>query len=287
MGVDNRTGYGRVSPAMNEQEAQAAAVARALMPTWRERAIDAIDYVPSGYNNRNYRVVVDGRVHALRIARQPPPPGERDYLAIAAAPQVVAHDAERGHLMTLWIDGPTFADAPPAPAEAGAYLAALHRQIPTGVRDYDVLAEVNSLLGAAGGADPALAALVRELRWTPKIRTGCHNDLNPWNVVRGATGPRTLDWEMAGDNDPMFDVVNLGIGLGWLFADVEACRAAYQSAGGNAPADARHLRETATVFFLREHAWAAAQIATGNDRKEIRTQAKIMRQAAFIGAEEQ
>ena len=265
---------------MATPQAEAEAVARQLVPAWRTRSFDAFEYLPGGYSNTNYRVAVDGEEYALRIARQRPRPGEARYLAIAAAPQVVAADA-RGHLLTRWIAGPSFADAPPSPAEAGAFLAELHEQTPTGVRGYDVVAEIAGLLRAAGGGDAEATALLRALRWKPVARTGCHNDLNPWNVLRGVDRLRALDWEVAGDNDPLFDVVGLGIGCGWRLTDMETCRAAYAAAGGRAPRNARHLRATATVFMLREHAWAVAQIAAGNDREEIRTQAVAMRRAAL------
>ena len=240
-----------------------------------------VAYLPGGYSNRNYRVTVDGAEYVLRIARQPPRPRESRYLAIAAAPDVVACDAERGHLLTRWIAGPSFADTPPSPTEAGAFLADLHGQIPAGVRTYDVVNEVATMLGAGKGGDLELAGLLGRLRWRPATRVGCHNDLNPWNILRGGDGLRTLDWETAGDNDPLFDVVGLGIGCGWRLREMETCRAAYQAAGGRAAANPRHLRATATLFCLREHGWAIAQIAAGNDREEIRAQAVSMRCAAL------
>ncbi len=264
---------------VDKTRAEAKAVARQLVPAWRTRPVDAIEYLPGGYNNRNYRLKVDGSEYALRIARQPPRPAEARYLAIAAAPDVVAHDAERGHLLTRWIAGPSFADAPPTPAEAGAFLADLHRQIPAGVRDYDAVAHVATMLAATGG-DPELTGLLGSLRWRPAARRGCHNDLNPWNILRGATGIRTLDWEAAGDNDPMFDVVGLGIGCRWGLREMETCRAAYEAAGGTAWANPHHLHAAATLYYLREHAWTAL-IATANNRAEIKAQAAEMRAAAL------
>ena len=267
--------------AAKAQRAEAEAVARQLMPAWRNLRVEEIGYLPGGYSNRNYRLVVAGRQYALRIARHPPRQGEERYLAIAAAPEVVAHDAETGHLLTRWIAGPMFADVPPSPVEAGAFLADLHRQIPAGVRDYDVVAEANRMLGTAPGGDPAVARLLRGMGWRPTFKTGCHNDLNPWNVLRGAAGLRVLDWEMAGDNDPLFDLVGLAIGCGWGFAEMRVCHSSYQAAGGVASESPRHLRATATLFRIREHAWAVAQAAAGNDREEIKAQAEAMRRAAL------
>lgn len=270
------------SAAVDTAHAEPKAVARQLVPAWRTRTFNAIEYLPGGYNNRNYRLKVDGEQYALRIARQPPRPGEARYLAIAAAPEVVAHEAERGHLLTRWIAGPSFADAPPTPAEAGAFLADLHRQIPAGVRDYDAVGHVASMLAATSG-DPELTELLHSLRWRPATRRGCHNDLNPWNLLRGAEGIRTLDWEAAGDNDPMFDIVGLGIGFRWGQGEMETCRATYQAAGGTAPANPHHLRATATLYYLREHAWTAL-IAASNNREDIKAQAAAMRRAALRSA---
>lgn len=268
--------------AVDKARAQAKAVAQQLVPAWRTRTFDAIEYLPGGYNNRNYHLKVDSGEYALRIARQPPRPGEDRYLTIAAAPEVVAHDAERGHLLTRWIAGASFAAAPPTPAEAGAFLADLHRQIPAGVREYNAVGHVASMLAATGG-DPELTELLHSLRWRPATRRACHNDLNPWNLLRGATGVRTLDWEAAGDNDPMFDVVGLGIGCRWELRDMETCRAAYEAAGGTAPANPRHLHATATLYYLREHAWTAL-IAASNNREDIKAQAAEMRLAALRSA---
>lgn len=271
-----------MTSAADKARAQAKAVARQLVPAWRTCPFDAIEYLPGGYNNRNYRLKVGAGEYALRIARQPPRPGEARYLAIDAAPDVVAHDTERGHLLTRWIAGPLFANAPPTPAEAGAFLADLHRQIPASVRDYDAVAHVATMLAATGG-DSELIELLHSLHWRPATRRGCHNDLNPWNLLRGVKGIRTLDWEVAGDNDPMFDLVGLGIGCRWELREMELCRAAYETAGGTAPVNPHHLRATATLYYLREHAWTAL-IAASNNREEIKAQAAEMRLAALRSA---
>lgn len=266
--------------------ARAAAVARRLVPAWRERGFEAIEYLPGGYSNRNYRLVVDGAPYALRVMRQPPRPGERAYLASAAAPDVVAHDAARGHLVTHWIAGPLLTHAPASPAQAGAYLAALHRQVPVGVRAYDLAGEMRALFAAADLPDSAVVARWKRLQWTPARVVGCHNDLNPWNIVRGEGQWRTLDWEMAGDNDPLFDLAGLALGLGWDLDATAACHAAYQAASGHAAAeDARGarqpLRDAMTAYRIREYAWAVAQLARGNRRPEIHDQAQRMRTAVL------
>ncbi|MDE0349304.1 MAG: hypothetical protein OXM56_06320, partial [Gammaproteobacteria bacterium] len=79
-----------------------------------------------------------------------------------------------------------------------------------------------------------------------------------------------LDWEFAGDNDPLFDVVCLGRGLGYDEAGMERLTAAYY---GDATVPARRILDTRILFELREYAWAVGQLALGNDRAEIRDQA--------------
>ncbi len=276
-------------PAVNAEAAIAALLHR-LVPAWEGRPVAGIEYLPGGYSHRNYRIEMDAGVYALRLVeRGNPRSRERCYLAIDSAPEVVAYDPQRGHLLTRWIDGPVLADAPPAVDEAGAYLADLHRSIPAGVRRYDYAAEVTALFDRArrdGRVDPVVAACFERLDWSPAQWRGCHNDLNPWNVIReerpGSTGIgfRTLDWEFAGDNDPLFDLAGLCVGLGWGFEEASACLAAYQEHGAPIHDTAARLRQTLCAFRIREYAWAVAQLAAGNDRDEIRAQAETMRQAA-------
>lgn len=267
------------------------AVLHGLVPAWASRPQPRIDYLPGGYSHRNYRVEMDGRAYALRVAWTPPRPRERRYLAIAAAPDVVAYDKRRGHLLTRWIDGRILDSARPGPIEAGAYLADLHRQIPFGVRRYDWRAEVDALLSRALAEDAlvdaedrrATAAVVdafKRLDWRPAALVGCHNDLNPWNIIRVPRGFRTLDWETAGDNDPLFDLAGLCSGLDWHGEQALACVSEYQRHARLDDATPQRLRQTLVAFQVREYAWAAAQLAAGNHRDEIKQQAASMHAAA-------
>ena len=256
----------------------ARTIAQELVPAWRGRVFDAIEYLPGGYTHRNYKIEIDQRAYALRLVEgDAPRPRERDYLAIASAPDVLAYDERRGHLITHWIDAPLWAHAPPAPAEAGGCLARLHRQIPQGVRRYDVVAEVASLLARAGHVDSGVLARFQRLRWSPARLRGCHNDLNPWNVLHSEDGFRVLDWEVAGDNDPLFDLVGLCLGLEWREDAIAECVAGYRRAGMQLEHGAERVRCAMLAFRIREYAWAVAQLALGNCRREIEEQAATMR----------
>jgi len=267
------------------------AVAGQLLPAWPARADCRIEYLPGGYSNRNYRLDIDGARYALRIvdgAR--PQAGERQYLTVAAAPDVVGYDAQTGHMLTRWIDGELLAASPPSPAEGGGYLADLHAEIPSGIRRYDYQAEIETLLADAVRPDREVVSRFRRLAWSASENCGCHNDLNPWNVIRASrtaeAGPahfRTLDWEFAGDNDRLFDLVGLGHGLQWTPEQLAACAVAYaQTPSAQARplhVTPRRLEDTVCAYRIREYAWAAAQIGVGNDRPEIIEQAAEMRRA--------
>ena len=253
-------------------------VVRALLPTWRPERIESVTYLPGGYANDNYRLEYGGAAYALRIARHPGADrrAEARFLQVASAPNVVAFDLASGHLLTRWIDGTLLADAPVPPPTAAAYLQALHAEIPRGVRRYDPRAAIRRDLSAADTPATAALTVLDQIDWSPTDLGGCHNDLNPWNVLRTERGWRTLDWEFAGDNDPLFDVVCLGRGLGYDDSHLERLAAAYY---GTSPVPPSRILDTHILFELREHAWAVRQIALGNDRAEIRAQADTTERA--------
>lgn len=257
------------------------AALRELVPTWRGPP-RSVEYLPGGYTNRNYRIEMAHGTYVLRLAERVANRHERRYLDAAAAPDVIAYDQTRGHLLTRWIDGDVLAEAPPTPAEAGAWLAQLHGEIPIGLQRYDFAEEVVRMFRVAerdGGLDGEVAATFQQLNWQPARWQGCHNDLNPWNIIRTQANAdvsfRVLDWETAGDNDPLFDLAGLSLGLDWDLVQTTACLRTFERHATTRTAPAR-LRQTLCAYRIREYAWATAQIVTGNGRAEIREQAETM-----------
>ena len=240
-----------------------------LMPGWRRGRIQRIAFLAGGYANDNFRFDYEGETFVVRIVRGPAMPRDAElrYLELPIAPRVVAADRRRGDLITRWIDGALLADSPADPAEAAAYVRQLHHAVPRGIRSYDPVRIVQDFAREAPLSSVAAAAL-RGLDWRRESTAGCHNDLNPWNVLRCGPSWRTLDWEFAGDNDPLFDLVGLAYGMSYTDDALDALVAEYYR---RRPSDER-LIETRIVYQLREHAWAKHQVRLGNSRDGVARQ---------------
>lgn len=239
------------------------------MPAWRIEHIGRIAYLDGGYANDNYRFEYGGERFVIRIVREPAGPrdAEMRYLQLPLAPDVVAVDRVRGDLITRWIKGTLLAKSPAEPPEMAMYLRELHSAVPRGIRRYDAVEVVRDYL-QEGPVSAVAAMALRGLEWSIAETAGCHNDLNPWNVIRCGASWRTLDWEFAGDNDPLFDLVGLGYGMAYGDDALDALVAGYYR---DRPSDKR-LVDTRLLYQLREHAWAARQVSVGNTREEISAQ---------------
>ena len=247
---------------MNTNE-NAIEIISALMPNRGQ--IEAVDYLPGGYSNDNFRFRIDAEVFVVRIVRTPSPrPFERYFASLSVAPELIAFDTSSGHMITRWVEGDVLTTNRLSPIEGSRYLRELHDAIPSSVTRYDVTEHIARYFEAAGQAGKEQLWLER-IRWKEHKIRGCHNDLNPWNIIRTETGMRTLDWESAGDNDPLFDVI--GFCYGSDYEDAESLLCAETYLGGRLSEET--LRKTQAIFQLREHAWAISQISAGNDRDEI------------------
>ena len=241
-----------------------------LMPVWSAERIERISYLAGGYANHNYRFEYDGETFVVRVVRGPAVPrhAEMRYLELPIAPRVVAVDRLSGDLITRWIEGTLLAESFAKPDEAAAYLKELHATVPRGIRRYDPVRVVRGYARDARVSRVADIAL-RRIDWQMEATAGCHNDLNPWNVMRCGQSWRTLDWEFAGDNDPLFDLVGLGYGMSYSEDTLDALVAGYYR---DRPSD-RRLLNMRILYLLREHAWAARQLHLGNARDEVAAQA--------------
>jgi len=259
---------------MNTLSRHLAAQVTALRPDWSPAELSGFLYLEGGYSNDNYLFSYRGERYVLRTPfhqrRDVDWEAERAiYAALAPgiAPETVAFDARSGCLISRWIPGQLLADADVAPQTLTGYLTALHAQLPAIERAYDPIAEARRHLETCS-APAWLERAAGRLEWSPAVRASCHNDLNPWNVIRTEGGWITLDWEWAGRNDPLFDLVNLHQGAGLADESLPAMAAWYLAA----PAEPDRLQASLVALWLRESAWALAEIESGNDRPEILAQ---------------
>ena len=233
--------------------------------------LESVEYLSGGYSNRNYKLTSRKETMVLRVSRTvaPRPSSERAYLALEVAPEVLAYDSSTGHMLTRWVEGALLVQKPFSARKAAEYLNDLHRTIPTGLAVHEPMQRSKEQFQRSGVTNHLLEHLLTSA-WRPRQLCGCHNDLNPYNIVCRRDGFVTLDWEFAGDNDPVFDAVNLCYGLQFSDTEFRDCVTGIE----NVDVDEAFLLETRLLFQIREHSWALDQIANGNDRPEIRQQAR-------------
>lgn len=237
--------------------------ARELLPDAQQ--LEVIEYLEGGWSNRNYRIRVDGIEAVLRLKSALSVPPDREYLYLEnhLTPNVLAYDHACGDMVTRFVDGELLVNSPISPQTAASYMHELHTMIPTGIRTYHAEPIIDRYLAGLKLAKP-LEKIYRSLHWQPKIVSGCHNELNDWNVIKTTNGFCTLDWESAGDNDPIFDVVGLCYGLEFVEEEFTLCVNAYDP-----NVDLDHLRRTRILYQIREHAWALDRLRHGSEHEGI------------------
>ena len=237
--------------------------ARELLPDAQN--IEIIEYLEGGWSNRNYRIRIDGIDAVLRLKSRlsRAPDREHLYLANPQAPSLLAYDHGSGDMVTEFVAGELLVNSPISPHVAASYMLELHRDIPDGIREYRVEPIIEGYLEGLR-LTKQLESIYKSLEWEPQNICGCHNELNDWNVIKTPDGFCTLDWESAGDNDPIFDVVGLCYGLELTDEDFFAVINAYDP-----KVDPEHVRRTRILYQIREHAWALDRLRHGSQHDGI------------------
>ena len=244
------------------------------------KRVELVEFLPGGWSNRNYLIRVDGADAVVRLKNplSVAPGRERRYLDNPLAPHVLAYDQASGDMITEFVHGELLVNSSITPTVAADYMLELHANIPSGIRTYHVAPIIDGYLAALQLTAP-LNEIYATLNWQPQRRSGCHNELNDWNVIKTVNGFCTLDWESAGDNDPIFDVVGLCYGLDYSDAEFAVCMNGYDP-----NVDREHIRLTRILYQIREHAWALNRLRHGADhagiqRQKVDSKAEILRLA--------
>jgi thiamine kinase-like enzyme len=229
-----------------------------------------------GITNRNFRVRFGGRDCVLRL------PGketallgidratERDATRAAAgiAPEVIAFDPRHECLVTAFIAGrPVEASELRGPLldEVAGALRTIHagRRLAYAFSPWQRVARyrataVRRQMALPPGFDEVSAAAARiSAALGPRPSAPCHNDLLTANFMHDGSRLRILDWEYAGQGDPLFDLANLASNNGFDEADEERLLDAYFGAVRTDQLAALRLMRLMAAFW--EAMWAVVQ----------------------------
>jgi len=255
------------------KDSQVAQTILRLSNDWSPDAISDVQYLEGGYSNLNFAFTYACEKYVVRIPERAQPYVDRKFENewYRRLPEhfvkPVFFEQETGCMISPWVAGVLLVDALDAVSldALSRYLHQLHAELPVCARTYNVA----TLLQAY---DPSLARLSAGALKPLDHTRPCHNDLNPWNIIVTATGWTTLDWEYAGNNDPLFDLVALHQGLQLPSAQLDELAQLYLAdlySDDDTPA---RLRDALRAFWLREAGWARFQIDSGNDRQEVHDQ---------------
>lgn len=222
----------------------------AAIPAWAGRAVHA-DRIAAGLTNQNWRVVVDGVPHFVRI-----PGAATDLLAVDRANELhntrAAADAGVGPavlhalpawdvFVLTWVDAHTMSiealGAPGMPARVATALRRLHAG-PRFRDDFDMFRLAERYLRVVDERSMAIPAGYREhMRHLPAIEAAlavhplasvpCHNDLLAENYLDDGEQLWIVDYEYSGNGDPTFELGNTCQEQGWDDARIRELCAAY------------------------------------------------------------
>nr|MBA2300662.1 phosphotransferase family protein [Chloroflexota bacterium] len=222
----------------------------AVIPAWAGRAVHA-DRIAAGLTNQNWRVVVDGVPHFVRI-----PGAATDLLSVdranerhntrAAAEAGVGppmlHEIPAWDVFVLaWVEARTMSSAslaaPGMPTRIGETLRQLHAG-PRFRDDFDMFRLAERYLQVVDERRIAipdgyrermsqLPALEAALAVHPLPSVPCHNDLLAENYLDDGDRLWIVDYEYSGNGDPTFELGNTCQEQGWDDARIRELCAAY------------------------------------------------------------
>lgn len=262
------------------------------IPGLRDAGFEALRFEKvGGLTNRNYKVVRSGEAFVLRV----PGEGTEQYVDRAADEQASRIASEigvnavldfyepgTGVMLTRYIDGATmmtpklFKDVE-ACARAGGLFARLHRSGRTFLSEFNDVRKAQEYLDVLkqlGGRFPdgyddlqkEALTVRRALAAKAPPQVPSHNDPVPENFVNTRERMYLLDWEFAGNNDPMWDLGDLSV-EGYFDEDQDrAMLSAYNGGAFDGRLYSRMILQKAMVFLLWT-LWGALQVANKNPLK--------------------
>jgi thiamine kinase-like enzyme len=193
-----------------------------------------------GLTNANYLLEAAGERFVLRL----PGAGTADYIdraaeahaaraaaAVGVSPEVVFCDAAEGVLLCRYVEGGVTMSAAGfrnrgSIRRAAAGLHMVHREAPPFATQFEVFTMIDAYLAVLArrnapelegyGAARAKAEQVRAvLAAHPGPLAPCHCDPLAENFIDTGSAMFVVDWEYAGNNDPMWDLGDLAVEAGF------------------------------------------------------------------------
>ena len=252
----------------------------ASIPSWAQRSVSA-ERIQAGLTNTNYRVVVDGTAHFVRI------PGAATELlavdrgneihntraaALAGVSPRVLHAIPAWDVFVLeWLDATTMSvetlRAPGMPTRIAETLRQLHAG-PAFRDDFDMVRLSERYLALVDArAMPIPAGYRGRMDQIPRIEAAlgrhsppavpCHNDLLAENYLDDGERLWLVDYEYSGMNDAAFELGNTAQELGYDDVQVAELCAAYF--GEASPALLARMRLQMIMSDVGWTLWAAIQ----------------------------
>ena len=265
------------------------------LPLFADRPIEDWRVEPlGGLTNRNLKLSRDGDSYVLRLGgegtaryidRRHEEYNARIAVALGLCPEIQFFDVSDGTMLTRFIDeaAPLDCDRFRDPAVLRDAVSVLKRLHSSGRRfrgEMILFAKLDAYLGLAGETEPAItAALTAARREAETLRTAlesrpeahvpCHIDPSPHNFIGGRERIYLIDWEYSAMSEPMWDLADLSIEAGFDPDQDAAMLEAYH--GAAPPAVVSRLALYKAALDLLGAAWAAVQIADGNDIIDFRS----------------
>mgnify|MGYP002635335847 CR=1 FL=1 len=246
-----------------------------------------------GLTNLNHKVSVGGKTYMLRIAGE----GTGEYIdrgseeinaRVAARAgvnaEVLFFDASDGVQLTRFIDGAatmnpeTFKDLG-AVARAGRALRQIHDCGEMFATEFNIFRMMDEYLAILNGKDAwipdgyahvqAAAESVRAaLAANPAPLAPCHCDPLAENFLDSGERMYVVDWEYAGNNDPMWDLADLSVEAAFGADQDTALLQAYFAGSPDAAQLGRMVMYKAMCDLLWT-LWGALQVANDNPAEDF------------------